>query len=80
MEGGVYLSETVEDALQFMYIRNQPGKFAVIPVYLDESDTLEPGEDHDPDAIQATSYFHPGAIPAEKVERKLSNIPLFGFR
>ena len=82
IDGGVYLCETIEDALQFMALkRYQTGEtiFAVIPVYLDENDKVYAAEDHNSRIIKVKAYYHDGSIPAEKVEQDLSNIPLYGF-
>lgn len=74
-DGVVYLSDTVDGALEFMEIRQQPGLFAVIPVYLDES-TVEESHDHNRAFIKANGYIHVGDIPAEYVEQDLNKIPL----
>lgn len=82
IDGGVYLADTIDGALKFMALkRSETGEtlFAVIPVYLDETDKVYASEDHNSKIIREKAYYHDGSIPAEKVEQDLSNIPLYGF-
>ena len=74
--GLVYLSDTVEGALEFMKARKDPGIYAVIPVYVDEEKITE-SFDHNPEYIKANAFTHAGSIPVSNIERDLTNIPLF---
>lgn len=79
IDGCVYLSDTINGALEFMQIRGQSGIFAVIPVYLDKSEVTE-GTDHNKTLIVGNSFIHEGDIPKSRIETSLSNIPLFKLR
>ena len=78
IDGCVYLSDTIDGALEFMQIRGQEGMFAVIPVYLDKNEVAE-GTDHNKNFFTGNSFIHEGDIPKSKIEAKLENIPLFEF-
>ena len=75
--GLVYLCDTVDGTLEFMERRTwAPGDYAVIPVYLDESQVLE-SHDHAPGYVKANAFVHEGDIPRDNLERDLHKIPLF---
>lgn len=76
VSGYVYLSDTVDGALEFMTIRGEGGEYAVIPVYLDRNE-VEEGIDHNKKYIKANSFVYDGDIPRDRIATELHDIPLF---
>lgn len=78
-DGVVYLSDTVDGAMEFMRIRQQPGLFAVIPVYLDDSEVKE-SNDHNRALLNVNAFYYEGNISADRLEHNLDNIPLLELK
>ena len=72
--GGVCLYDSYDNAKAFIMTK-EPGKYAIIPVYLEEEP--KPIGDSESTKIEEKGYVTEGPIVHPHVELKLRNIPLF---